>query len=285
MSAKPLANQIQAESATPKEHQEIAAAKDVDSEHEEDVRFVYVRDHRTAPTYKLSVDLLNTYVKINQVYYAKKKKKQKDRSKDSEYDYHPNPGELLNGRYRVLNTIGKGSFGTVIRAYDVQDDRDVAIKVIKKKRPFLVQSETEIRLLRMLNERVGDNSNIVSLLEVFMHNEHRCLVFENLSKNLYELLRMTRFKGVSLNLVQEFGKQVLQVLKILSHPDVNIIHCDLKPENILLVSQRKSKIKVIDFGSSCLINERMYSYIQSRFYRSPEVILGLPYDTDRKSVV
>lgn len=99
-----------------------------------------------------------------------------------------------------------------------------------------------------------------------MHNEHRCLVFENLSKNLYELLRMTRFKGVSLNLVQEFGKQVLQVLKILSHPDVNIIHCDLKPENILLVSQRKSKIKVIDFGSSCLINERVSPLFQYSNY-------------------
>jgi dual specificity tyrosine-phosphorylation-regulated kinase 2/3/4 len=38
-----------------------------------------------------------------------------------------------------------------------------------------------------------------------------------------------------------------------------------------------SEIKVIDFGSSCFENEKVYTYIQSRFYRSPEVILGMTY--------
>ena len=56
-----------------------------------------------------------------------------------------------------------------------------------------------------------------------------------------------------------------------------IIHCDLKPENILLKSPDKSGIKVIDFGSSCFQDERIYTYIQSRFYRAPEIILGIPY--------
>jgi dual specificity tyrosine-phosphorylation-regulated kinase 2/3/4 len=36
---------------------------------------------------------------------------------------------------------------------------------------------------------------------------------------------------------------------------------------------------VIDFGSSCFYNERIYTYIQSRFYRAPEIILGIPYTT------
>jgi serine/threonine protein kinase len=52
----------------------------------------------------------------------------------------------------------------------------------------------------------------------------------------------------------------------------------LKPENVLLKNPTKSGIKVIDFGSSCFEDERVYTYIQSRFYRSPEVILGIPYD-------
>lgn len=56
-----------------------------------------------------------------------------------------------------------------------------------------------------------------------------------------------------------------------------LIHCDLKPENVLLVAPQRSGIKVIDFGSSCFVDEKMYTYVQSRFYRSPEVILGLPY--------
>ena len=56
-----------------------------------------------------------------------------------------------------------------------------------------------------------------------------------------------------------------------------MIHCDLKPENILLRHPKRSAIKVIDFGSSCRSDRRMYSYIQSRFYRSPEVLLGCEY--------
>jgi dual specificity tyrosine-phosphorylation-regulated kinase 1 len=98
-----------------------------------------------------------------------------------------------------------------------------------------------------------------------------------LSLNLYELLKNTQFGGVSLNLIRKFAKQVLKALAFLARGDVDVIHCDLKPENILLRHPKKSGVKVIDFGSSCRSSKRMYSYIQSRFYRSPEVMLGLPY--------
>lgn len=63
----------------------------------------------------------------------------------------------------------------------------------------------------------------------------------------------------------------------LSQPQVDIIHCDLKPENILLRHPKRSGVKLIDFGSSCKSNKRMYSYIQSRFYRAPEIMLGIGY--------
>ncbi|VAH51388.1 unnamed protein product [Triticum turgidum subsp. durum] len=61
----------------------------------------------------------------------------------------------------------------------------------------------------------------------------------------------------------------------------DIIHCDLKPENILLAPTAKTAaaVKVIDFGSACLEGKTVYSYIQSRYYRSPEVLLGYPYTT------
>lgn len=50
-------------------------------------------------------------------------------------------------------------------------------------------------------------------------------------------------------------------------------------ENVLLKQRGSSSIKVIDFGSSCYSHRRVYTYIQSRFYRSPEVILGVSYGT------
>ena len=61
--------------------------------------------------------------------------------------------------------------------------------------------------------------------------------------------------------------------------DRGIIHCDLKPENILLREPTKSAIEIIDLGSSCYTHEKIYTYIQSRFYRAPEIMLGIPYTT------
>ena len=112
-----------------------------------------------------------------------------------------------------------------------------------------------------------------------MFRGHQCLVFEMLSYNLYDLLRHTNFKGVSLNLIRKFGKQILKALCFLALRDVSVIHCDLKPENILLRHPKRSAIKLIDFGSSCRDGHTVYSYIQSRFYRSPEVLLGCTYST------
>ena len=60
-----------------------------------------------------------------------------------------------------------------------------------------------------------------------------------------------------------------------------VVHTDLKPENILLEPTvgrtNNMKIKVIDFGSACMAGETPYNYIQSRFYRAPEIVIGCPY--------
>lgn len=93
--------------------------------------------------------------------------------------------------------------------------------------------------------------------------------------NLYEFIKSNGFRGFSLKLIRRFTKQLLSSLLLLKQHKV--IHCDLKPENILLTHPMHSEIKVIDFGSSCFENEKVYTYIQSRFYRSPEVILGMTY--------
>ena len=75
--------------------------------------------------------------------------------------------------------------------------------------------------------------------------------------------------------------QILDALIVLR--DASIIHCDLKPENILLASPSPTggslgQLKLIDFGSACFEGRTFFSYIQSRFYRSPEVLLGLSYN-------
>lgn len=93
----------------------------------------------------------------------------------------------------------------------------------------------------------------VRLERWFEHRHHLCLVFELLSYNLYDLIRNTNFRGVSLNLIRKFAVQIISALQFLSSPGVSIIHCDLKPENILLRNPKRTAIKIIDFGSSCRI--------------------------------
>ncbi|CAH1370072.1 unnamed protein product [Tenebrio molitor] len=253
------------------------------------------RDSSAAPLRKLSVDLIKTYKHINEVYYAKKKRRaaqpQEDTSHkkerklyndgydDDNHDYIVKNGEKFLDRYEIDSLIGKGSFGQVVKAYDHVEQCHVAIKIIKNKKPFLNQAQIEVKLLEMMNRADAENKYyIVKLKRHFMWRNHLCLVFELLSYNLYDLLRNTNFRGVSLNLTRKFAQQLCTALLFLSTPELNIIHCDLKPENILLCNPKRSAIKIVDFGSSCQLGQRIYQYIQSRFYRSPEVLLGIPYD-------
>lgn len=97
----------------------------------------------------------------------------------------------------------------------------------------------------------------VKLKRHFIFRNHLCLVFELLSYNLYDLLRNTNFRGVSLNLTRKFAQQLCTALLFLATPELNIIHCDLKPENILLCNPKRSAIKIVDFGSSCQLGQRV----------------------------
>eukprot|EP01046_Picozoa_sp_COSAG06_P034351 COSAG06_NODE_3592_length_5143_cov_3.329104_4_plen_640_part_00 len=233
-------------------------------------------DRLNAPVVKLSHNLLSTYNGINDRYYQQK---QKD---DKNWNYIVRPGDTIgHGRYKLVKILGKGSYGQVVRAIDThRGDVPVAIKIIKNKVAYTQQAEKEVQLLLHLNgldlSPTGcEESNIVQLQEHFVHKDHMCLVFEQLSINLYELLQVTKFCGVSLNLVREFAIQIATSLKVLAH--FKIIHCDLKPENVLLRESEQSAIKVIDFGISCREGHQVQKYIQSRWYRAPEVIMGIEY--------
>ena len=118
---------------------------------------------------------------------------------------------------------------------------------------------------------------IVKMLDYFVFRDHLCIVFELLDASIYDLLRKNHFLGLSLNLSRLIISKILEAMKIIK--DAKLIHCDLKPENILLKSKKVLGLKVIDVGSACFEGFPVYSYIQSRYYRSPEVLLGLPYDS------
>uniref|UniRef100_A0A8C7F4Y2 dual-specificity kinase n=1 Tax=Oncorhynchus kisutch TaxID=8019 RepID=A0A8C7F4Y2_ONCKI len=179
-------------------------------------------------------------------------------------------------RFEVLEVIGKGSFGQVLKCLDHKTTELVAIKVIRNKKRFHHQAMVELKILDALRRKDRDNQhNVIHMKEHFYFRNHLCISFELLGVNLYELLKKNHFQGFSQILVRRFAYSLLKCLQML-HKE-KIIHCDLKPENILLSHKGQGNIKVIDFGSSCYEQQRVYTYIQSRFYRSPEVLLGHPY--------
>ncbi|CCE61530.1 hypothetical protein TPHA_0A04570 [Tetrapisispora phaffii CBS 4417] len=190
-----------------------------------------------------------------------------------------NNNEINNTKYLVLDVLGQGTFGQVVKCQNITTKALVAIKVIKSKSEYVNQSISEVRYLELINKKIDPENkhHFLRLFDTFIHKNHLCLVFELLSNNLYELLKQNQFHGLNIRLIKILTKQLLDSLTILKMN--KLVHCDLKPENISLISPDKPDIKIIDFGSSCEETRTLYTYIQSRFYRAPEIMLGLPYSS------
>ncbi|KAG5302241.1 protein kinase [Histoplasma ohiense] len=182
-------------------------------------------------------------------------------------------------RYLILDVLGQGTFGQVVKCQNLKTQEVVAVKVVKNRTAYFNQSMMEVSVLDLINSKLdkNDDHHLLRLRDTFIHRQHLCLVFELLSVNLYELIKQNQFRGLSTTLVRVFAQQLLNGLSLLNK--ARLIHCDLKPENILLKNLESPIIKIIDFGSACDERQTVYTYIQSRFYRSPEVLLGLPYSS------
>ncbi|KAF9596934.1 hypothetical protein IFM89_014513 [Coptis chinensis] len=187
----------------------------------------------------------------------------------------------IASRYYVTEYIGSAAFSKVVQAHDLHMGVDVCLKIIKNDKDFFDQSLDEIKLLKFVNKHdPADDHHILRLYDYFYHREHLFIVCELLRANLYEFLKYNQDSGgeayFSLHRLQIITRQCLEALEYLHH--LGIIHCDLKPENILIKSYSRCEIKIIDLGSSCFQTDNLCLYVQSRSYRAPEVILGLPYD-------
>lgn len=210
---------------------------------------------------------------------------------DADGNYIIKPNDQIEFRYEILQVLGTGSFGNVVLCADhkylnLQQQRKVAIKIIKNELDWSIQAVSEIKMLKHLSETGTFNRYLLNYCDHFNFRGHMCIVTEVLSINLYTFLEVINFLGIGLSLLKNFASQILQGLHQIH--EKKVIHCDIKPENIMIKLPSHFdpnsfeeapgfEVRIIDFGSSCLESETSFSYIQSRFYRAPEVILGAKY--------
>lgn len=198
---------------------------------------------------------------------------------DAEGYYRVRVGETLDSRYVVYGYTGQGVFSNVVRARDTaRGNLDVAVKIIRNNEIMHKTGLKELEILRKLNDAdPEDRFHCLRLFRHFFHKNHLCMVFEPLAMNLREVLKKYgKDVGLHVKAVRSYTQQLFLALKLLKR--ANILHADIKPDNIL-VSESKLVLKLCDFGSASHAHENEITpYLVSRFYRAPEIILGIPYD-------
>ncbi|XP_014478974.1 PREDICTED: dual specificity protein kinase CLK2 isoform X3 [Dinoponera quadriceps] len=200
-------------------------------------------------------------------------------------------GDILANRYKVLATLGEGTFGKVVKVKDLQMDHVMALKIIKNVEKYREAAKLEINALEKIAIKDPEGQHLcVKMLDWFNYHGHMCIAFEMLGLSVFDFLRDNSYQPYPLEHVRHMGYQLCYAVKFLH--DNKLTHTDLKPENILFVDSdydstynskkrrdvrrvKRTDIRLIDFGSATFDHEHHSTIVSTRHYRAPEVILEL----------
>ncbi|ERE91229.1 mitogen-activated protein kinase 8 isoform 1 [Cricetulus griseus] len=184
-------------------------------------------------------------------------------------------------RYQNLKPIGSGAQGIVCAAYDAILERNVAIK--KLSRPFQNQTHAKRAYRELVLMKCVNHKNIIGLLNVFTPQKSLeefqdvYIVMELMDANLCQVIQMELDH-------ERMSYLLYQMLCGIKHlHSAGIIHRDLKPSNIVVKSD--CTLKILDFGLARTAGTSfmMTPYVVTRYYRAPEVILGMGYKENADS--
>ena len=183
-------------------------------------------------------------------------------------------------RYRIIEDLGRGCYGKVIRCYDHKHNKDCALKIIKSDRRYTGSFEHEVKMLlhlrrwysNSLEEKKNYSPVFTNIVKSFMWRSHGVIVFNLYYADLYHA-RLGRINGEPLKVI---ANDLLNGLEFLKY--ANVLHLDLKPENVFLVDAYTYNVKIGDFGLSKFGNRKQTDFnVQTCWYRSPEVLLFNQY--------
>jgi len=197
-------------------------------------------------------------------------------------------GEVLANRFKLIDTIGEGTFGKVVRTLDIKKNKIYALKIVRNVRDYREDAKMEINVLSKIRRfDPAGKSLCVSMLDWFNHHGHMCILFNILGRSVYDFQRENHFAPFPRHQVRRITHDMCRSVNFL-HQN-HLTHTDLKPENILFrdsafqtVTASSSSsvrevldptIRLIDFGSATFDHEHHSRVVQTRHYRAPEVIL------------
>ncbi|KAH0787527.1 CMGC family protein kinase [Histomonas meleagridis] len=182
-------------------------------------------------------------------------------------------------QFRVIDVIGNGTFSYVFKCQMLnRNNVFTALKIIKNLPQYRATGITEIMILKHLATSPfhPGKKHIVIPISTFEVEKHVCIVMPLLSRSLFEGICQNQSVFDLLKSIRNIMSQLLEALSFIHSRGV--IHCDVKPDNILYLNENSDEISLIDFGSASTSVRGQGQCIQSRFYRSPEVIMGLEYN-------
>lgn len=201
-------------------------------------------------------------------------------------------GDVVQGRYEILKTLGEGTFGKVVEVRDGEaKGPHFALKIIKAVPKYREAAKLEINVLNKLCEKDrGGRRLCIQMLDHFDYHGHMCLVFDLLGLSVFDFLKMNHYIAYPFDQVRYLGYQMCYAVEFM-HAQ-KLTHTDLKPENILFLSRdwdsvydpkrkkevkvmRSAEVRLIDFGSATFDHEHHSTIVSTRHYRAPEVILEL----------
>lgn len=193
------------------------------------------------------------------------------------YDDRDETGSVWNKRYVIRRSLGAGASAKVWLAFDKQTSTHVALKHFVQWKGNEHQCRKEIKNLEFLRRLDKDGEHVTKLYEIFYHEGRPCLAMEFVGgTTLKQAILTSKKKGVAIHIIRKAMQCLLHTFQFLASDDVDMLHGDLKPDNVILHDDQE-RVQLIDFGLASPTQKMQKNmYIQSRWYRSPEVLLGLP---------
>lgn len=200
---------------------------------------------------------------------------------EEEGHYKVVPGDHIGYRYEIIKFLGSGTFGAVVLARDWSQPmtRNVALKIMHydENDKYIIR---EMNMMKVIEKNATNRAYFSRLLATFNFRNHKCLVLELLGQSLHR----HRFGPVSdMAVFRRYAHDILMGLHYLK--ELNLVHADMKPGNIMFLNGKNNEsegqlLKIADFGIGCIPgNKDLFKcpayYVQTRYYRAPEVILGV----------